>query len=107
MINCDTCRIRKPRFVTCKTAHGSRKNVKVCVGSSDSMSHVVTFTISYAIEGLPEQWHTVVTPDRRQSKTLLIIAERGSKIAINSVFDYHLSPIGRQMAIENSVSNYF
>ena len=49
----------------------------------------------------------VYTPDRRQSKTLLSIDERGSKIAINSVSDCHLSPVGRQMAIENFVSNYF
>ena len=32
------------------------------------------------------------------------IDERGSKIDINSVFDCHLSPVGRQMAIENTVS---
>ena len=43
------------------------------------------------------------TPDRQQSKTLLTIDECGSNIASNSVFDCHLSPIGRQMAIENSV----
>ena len=47
------------------------------------------------------------TPGRRQSKTLFIIDERGSKIARNSVFDCHLSPIGRQIAIENSISNDF
>ena len=47
----------------------------------------------------------MITPDRRQSKTLLIIDECGSKIARNSVFDYHLSPIWRQMAIENYVSS--
>ena len=41
----------------------------------------------------------------RQSKTLLTIDERGSNIARNSVFDCHLSPVERQMAIENSVSN--
>ena len=46
------------------------------------------------------------TPDGRQSKTLLRIDERGSKIARNSVFDCHLSPVRRQMAIENSASNY-
>ena len=45
------------------------------------------------------------TPDRRQSKTLLTIDECGLKIARNSVFDCHLSPIWRQMAIENYVSN--
>ena len=37
-------------------------------------------------------------PDRRQSKTLLKIDEHGSKMARNSVFDCHLSPVGRQMA---------
>ena len=35
------------------------------------------------------------------------IDERGSKIARNSVFECHLSPAGRQMAIKNSVSNDF
>ena len=49
----------------------------------------------------------VTTPGRRQSKMLLTIDERGSKIARNSVFDCHLSPVGRQMAIEKSVSNDF
>ena len=37
---------------------------------------------------------TIITPGRRQSKTLLTIDERGSKIARNSIFDCHLSPIG-------------
>ena len=48
-----------------------------------------------------------ITPDRRQSKTLLTVDERGSKLARNSIFDCHLSPVGRQMVIENSVSNDF
>ena len=43
----------------------------------------------------------------RQSKMLLTIEECGSKMARNSVFDCHLSPVWRQMAIKNSVSNYF
>ena len=47
------------------------------------------------------------TPGRRQSKTLLTIDERGSKIARNSIFDCHLSRVGRQMAIEISVSKDF
>ena len=47
------------------------------------------------------------TPDGRQSKTLLTDDEHGSKIARNSVFNCHLLPVWRQMAIENSVSNYF
>ena len=51
--------------------------------------------------------NTITTPGRRQSKTLLTIDERGSKIARNSVYDCHLSPVGRQMAIDNSVSNDF
>ena len=45
--------------------------------------------------------------DRWQSKTLLTIDEHGSKFARNSVFDCHLSPAGRQIAIEISVSNDF
>ena len=43
----------------------------------------------------------------RQSNTLLTIDERGSKVATTSVFDCQCSPVGRLMAIENSVSNYF
>ena len=35
------------------------------------------------------------------------IDERGSKMVRKSVFDCHLSPVGRQIAIENSVFNYF
>ena len=49
----------------------------------------------------------IFTPGRRQSKTLLTIDERGSKIARSSVFDCHLSPVRRQMAIENTASNDF
>ena len=37
-----------------------------------------------------------IKPDRRQSRTLLTIGKRGSKIARNSVFDCHLSPIGHK-----------
>ena len=48
---------------------------------------------------------SMLTPGRWQSKTLPTIDERGSKIDRNSVFDCHLSPVWRQMAIENSVSN--
>ena len=49
----------------------------------------------------------VTTPCRRQLETLSTIDERGSKIDIHSVFDCHLSPMWRQMTIENSVSNDF
>ena len=58
--------------------------------------------------------NSFITPDRRQSKTLLTIDERGPKIARNSIIDCHLSPVGRQMSpvgrqmtLENSVSNDF
>ena len=44
------------------------------------------------------------TPGRRQLKTYSTIDERGSKVDRNSVFDCHLSPAGRQIAIENTVS---
>ena len=49
----------------------------------------------------------VSTQDRRQSKTLLKINERRSKIARNHAFNCRLSPVGRHMAIKNSVSKYF
>ena len=58
-------------------------------------------------------WHVFysvgsnTTTDRLHSKTLLTIDERGPKIASNSVFDCHLLPAGRQMAIENTVSSEF
>ena len=38
----------------------------------------------------------IFTPDRRQSKTLLTIDERGSKIVRKGVFDWHLSPVDRR-----------
>ena len=49
----------------------------------------------------------MATPGRRQSKTLLTIDGRRSEIARNSVFDCHLSPVRRQMTIENSVLAIF
>ena len=49
----------------------------------------------------------ILTPDRRQSKGALNNRRTWLKIDRNSVFDCHLSPLGRQMAIESSVSNDF
>ena len=46
-----------------------------------------------------------IISDRRQSKTLWKIDDRGSQIAGNSVFDCRLSPVGRQTAVESSVSS--
>ena len=46
------------------------------------------------------------TLDRRHSKTLLTINEHGSEIATTSVFDCHLSPVGRVKAIKYSVLYY-
>ena len=51
--------------------------------------------------------HIYITPGRWQSKTLFTIDKRGSKIDRNSVFDCHLSPVGGQMTMENSVSKDF
>ena len=51
--------------------------------------------------------HLENTLDRLQSKTILTIGKRRSKIVKHSVFDCHLSPMGRQMAIKNSVSSNF
>ena len=39
----------------------------------------------------------------KRDKTLLTIDECGSKSAWNSVFDCHLSPIGRQMTTEKTL----
>ena len=49
----------------------------------------------------------VSIPDMPKSKTLLTIDEPGSEIATASVFDCQRSPVGRLIAIEKSVSNYF
>ena len=49
----------------------------------------------------------VYTLGRRQSIRLLTSDKLGYKIARNSVFDCHLSPLGQQMAIKSSVSNDF
>ena len=49
----------------------------------------------------------ILTIDRGQSKMLLTIDKCGSKFARNSVFDCHLSQVGRQMANKNPVSNNF
>ena len=40
-------------------------------------------------------------------KNTLTIDKRGSIIDRNCVFDCHLLPVGRQMAIKNSASKYF
>ena len=48
-----------------------------------------------------------ITLDRQQAKKTLTIDKSGPKIAINSVFDCHLSPVWQQMAFANSVSNDF
>ena len=54
---------------------------------------------------------TFITLGRRQLKRLFTIDKHGSKIDRNSVFNCHLSPVGRQdwrqMTIEISVSNDF
>ena len=49
----------------------------------------------------------IITWDRRQLKMLFTIDECGSKIVKSRVFDCHLSPDWRQMAIKNTVSSDF
>ena len=53
------------------------------------------------------EYSVLNTPGKHQPKTLLTIKKLGIKIARNSAFDCHLSPVRRQMAIENSVSNNY
>ena len=47
-----------------------------------------------------ESSEPLLAPDRRQSKTLSTIDERGSKINRISFFDCHLSLVWRQMTFE-------
>ena len=49
----------------------------------------------------------ILTSGSRQTKTLPTIDECRSKNDRNSVFNCHLSPVGRQMAIKNTVSIVF
>ena len=54
-----------------------------------------------------QQQKHIVHTGRRQSKVLSTIDKCGSKIDRNSVFDFLLTPVWRQMATKNSVSNNF
>ena len=47
------------------------------------------------------------TPDRRQSKMLILSTRSTSKIIRNRVFDCHLASDWRQMTIENTYSSAF
>ena len=76
------------------------------VGQMGDYYKQITATSVQTLALLSESKYNPTTLDRRQSKILLTINECGSKIARNSVFNCHLSPIGRQIAIENFVSNY-
>ena len=51
-------------------------------------------------------YYPFLTPDRRQSKTLKLSMNSNIKIVKNTVFDCHLTPDWRQMAIENTISSY-
>ena len=46
-------------------------------------------------------------PGRRQSKTLRLSTDEDQKSSETDFLDYRLSPIGRQMTIENTVSGDF
>ena len=57
----------------------------------------------YVLPLLKHHRGCINTPDRRQSKTILLSANVDQK-SLETDFDCHLSPDWRQMAIENSVS---
>ena len=63
--------------------------------------------ITYPVMSVSKSFVIRIKPNRWPSKTLLTIYERGSKMVRNSVYDCHLSPVGRKIAIEISVTNYF
>ena len=68
--------------------------------ASDRKSHLHQWT------GLkPEVCYTIPTPDRQQSKILLTIDKRGSKVARNSVLVAICRQSANKMAIV--ISNYF
>ena len=78
-----------------------KEETKICLQLMKALIYLNQNLVcsSYKISIYSKRLHT------GQSKMLLTIDERGSKITRNSVFDWHLSPVGRQMAIKNSVSN--
>ena len=63
--------------------------------------------IAYPVMSVSKPFVTRIAPDRRQSKILIVTTNVDQKWLEKSVFDCHLSPVGRQIAIENSVFNYF
>ena len=89
----------------------------IMAGTSYSVSRILSQAHAYAIYyDIKVSQHGFQSPrgnsfrdntsDRRQSKTLLPIDERGLKIDRNSVFDCHFVASQTTMAIENYVSNY-
>ena len=65
--------------------------------------------LSFLTAGVDEldSYDSIVTRGRQQWEMLFTIDKHGSKIDRNSVFNCHLSPVGGQMTIENSISNDF
>ena len=95
----------RPAFTVCARSEGSGKPALPRIGlpKHSMLSEVPNFRekdrLSIRLR--------ISTPGRRQSKTIVTIDERGSKIARNIFFDCYLSPVWRQMAIENSVYDDF
>ena len=79
-----------------KPAQGHRLQVKI---------PLLMFTEKWQNYSKYHKIRSFITPDRRQSRAVWAIDERGSKIARNSVFDWHLPPGGQQTAIKKSDSN--
>ena len=78
-------------------------NLGHCIVNKTCNSTIIGMQFSNHLKQLT----IIFTSGRRQSKTLLTIDENGSKIDRNSVFDCHLLPVRRQMAIKKSVSKAF
>ena len=68
------------------------------IGSAVAIEVIIAASASATAENTPDRW---------QSKTLLTIDERGSKIFINGVFLLPFVACRAILAIENCVSNNF
>ena len=75
-------------------------------GSTEMFAKFISKLIILAAREIVTTWDRQQL-DSKQLKTLILLMDVDKKIARNSVFDCHLSPVGRQLAIENSVSNDF
>ena len=71
-----------------------------CAGPIMFVRYSETFTASLGDVSFKGLTHWIGGNRKRSIRTRI-------KIEINNILDCHLSPVGRQMAIENPVSNDF